>query len=282
LLCAVLLGLTLGRTDPASPDSFFRNLLAADAGHLTYAFLGGVVYNVANLLFVAALAIAGMAVAFPIAIGLALVIGSVLNYIITPKGNPLMLFGGVALVCAAIVVDALAYRQLSPDATVSKKGIILSLLSGFFMGLFYPLVAKGISGEHHLGPYSVAFVFALGALVLNIPGNYILMRHPVLGPPVKFADYLKGAGRFHFWGILGGMIWAVGSISNFVASYANMVGPAASYALGQGSSMVGTIWGVFVWKEFAGAGSSTKRLLALMFMFFIIGLICVALAPVVK
>jgi glucose uptake protein len=128
----------------------------------------------------------------------------------------------------------------------------------------------------------VAFVFALGALVLNIPGNYILMRHPVLGPPVKFADYLKGAGRFHFWGILGGMIWAVGSISNFVASYANMVGPAASYALGQGSSMVGTIWGVFVWKEFAGAGSSTKRLLALMFMFFIIGLICVALAPVVK
>ncbi len=282
LLCAVLLGLTLGRTDPASPDSFFRNLLAADAGHLTYAFLGGVVYNVANLLFVAALAIAGMAVAFPIAIGLALVIGSGLNYIITPKGNPLMLFGGVALVCAAIVVDALAYRQLSPDATVSKKGIILSLLSGFFMGLFYPLVAKGISGEHHLGPYSVAFVFALGALVLNIPCNYILMRHPVLGPPVKFADYLKGAGRFHFWGILGGMIWAVGSISNFVASYANMVGPAASYALGQGSSMVGTIWGVFVWKEFAGAGSSTKRLLALMFMFFIIGLICVALAPVVK
>lgn len=282
LLCAVLLGLTLGRTDPASPDSFFRNLLAADAGHLTYAFLGGVVYNVANLLFVAALAIAGMAVAFPIAIGLALVIGSGLNYIITPKGNPLMLFGGVALVCAAIVVDALAYRQLSPDATVSKKGIILSLLSGFFMGLFYPLVAKGISGEHHLGPYSVAFVFALGALVLNIPGNYILMRHPVLGPPVKFADYLKGAGRFHFWGILGGMIWAVGSISNFVASYANMVGPAASYALGQGSSMVGTIWGVFVWKEFAGAGSTTKRLLALMFAFFIIGLLCVALAPVVK
>jgi glucose uptake protein len=282
LLCAVLVGLTLGRTDPASPDSFFRNLFAADAAHLIYAFLGGVVFNVANLTVVGAIAIAGMAVAFPIGIGLALVIGSVLNYLITPKGNPLMLFGGVALVCVAIVLDALAYRQLAPDATVSKKGIVLSVVGGFFMGLFYPLVAKGISGENHLGPYAVAFVFALGAVAANIPGNYLLMRRPVLGPPVRFADYFAGAGRLHFWGILGGVFWAVGTISNFVASYAKMVGPAASYALGQGSSMVGTIWGVFVWKEFAGAGSSTKRLLALMFVFFLIGLFCVALAPVVK
>jgi len=282
LLCAVLIGLTLGRTDAASPDSFFRNLAAADAVHLTYAFLGGVVFNIANILIVGAIAIAGMAVAFPVGIGLALVIGSVLNYLITPKGNPLLLFGGVALVCVAIILDALAYRQLSPDTKVSKKGIVLSLLGGFGMGLFYPFVAKGISGANHLGPYTVAFVFALGILASNIPGNYIVMRHPVLGPPVSFADYFRGAGRLHFWGIMGGAFWAVGTISNFVASYAQMVGPASSYALGQGATMVGAIWGVFVWKEFAGAGASTRRLLALMFVFFIVGLFSVALAPVVK
>jgi glucose uptake protein len=249
---------------------------------MTYAFLGGIVYNIANILIVAAIAIAGMAVAFPVGIGMALVIGSVLNYLITPKGNPLLLFGGVALVCMAIVLDALAYRQLSPDTTASRKGIILSLLGGFCMGLFYPFVAKGISGVHHLGPYTVALVFGLGILASNLPANYIVMRHPVAGPPVGFADYFAGMGRLHFWGILGGAIWAVGTLSNFVASYAAMVGPATSYALGQGATMVGAIWGVFVWKEFAGAGARTKRLLAMMFAFFITGLVCVALAPVVK
>jgi glucose uptake protein len=282
LLCFMLVGLTLGRTDAASPDSFFRNLAAADATHLTYAFLGGIVYNIANILIVGAIAIAGMAVAFPVGIGMALVIGSVLNYLITPKGNPLLLFGGVALVCVAIVLDALAYRQLTPDAKASKKGIILSLLGGFGMGLFYPFVAKGISGENHLGPYTVACVFGLGILASNIPANYIVMRRPVAGPPVSLADYFGGAARLHFWGILGGAFWAVGTLSNFVASYAAMVGPATSYALGQGATMVGAIWGVFVWKEFAGAGKSTKRLLAMMFVFFIVGLVCVALAPVVK
>ena len=114
-----------------------------------------------------------MAVAFPVGIGLALVIGSVLNYIITPKGNPLLLFGGVALVCVAIVLDAMAYRQLSPDAKASTKGIVLSLLGGFGMGLFYPFVAKGTSGENHLGPYTVAFIFGLGILASNIPANYL-------------------------------------------------------------------------------------------------------------
>jgi len=282
LLCFILVGMTLGRTDAASPDSFFRNLAAADATHLTYAFLGGIVYNISNILIVGAIAIAGTAVAFPVGIGLALVIGSVLNYLITPKGNPLVLFGGVALVCAAIVLDALAYRKLTPDAKASKKGIILSLLGGFGMGLFYPFVAKGISGGNHLGPYTVACVFGLGILASNIPANYLVMRRPVAGPPVSLADYFGGAARLHFWGILGGAFWAVGTLSNFVASYAAMVGPATSYALGQGATMVGAIWGVFVWKEFAGAGKSTKRLLAMMFILFIIGLICVALAPVVK
>jgi glucose uptake protein len=61
-----------------------------------------------------------------------------------------------------------------------------------------------------------------------------------------------------------------------------MVGPAASYALGQGATMVSAIWGIFVWKEFARADRSAKRLLALMFAFFIAGLVCVALAPVIK
>ncbi|HEV2495624.1 MAG TPA: GRP family sugar transporter [Terriglobia bacterium] len=280
LLCSVIIGLTFGYTDASSPDSFFTNLRQASAGNLIYAFVGGAVFNLANLLLVAAIALAGLAVAFPIGIGLALVIGSILNYIITPKGNPLLLFGGIALVVAAIVVDALAYRKLQGGGQVTTKGIVLSLLCGVFMGLFYPFVAKTLTGERHLGPYTVAFVFALGVLVSNVPLNYAFMRKPVSGPPVAMSDYLAGRGNLHFWGVVGGLIWGVGTISNFVASYAKMVGPATSYALGQGATMVSAIWGVFVWHEFKGAGPEVKRLLALMFVLFILGLACVALAPV--
>jgi glucose uptake protein len=153
LLISLLMGFTLGRLDPASPGSFILNLTAADGRHLLLAFVGGIVFNIANLLLVAATAIAGLAVAFPIGIGLALVIESILNYIITPKGNPVLLFGGIALVCVAIVLDALAYRKISRDLRVSTKGIMLSLLCGVGMGLFYPFVAKALTGENHLGPY---------------------------------------------------------------------------------------------------------------------------------
>jgi len=282
LLVALLLGFTLGNTASASPDSFVQNLRAADSHHYLLAFLGGVVFNLGNILIVAAIAIAGMAVAFPVGVGLALVVGSVLNYLITPKGNPWMLFGGIALVCLAIALDAVAYRRQSKGQAVSVTGIVASVLGGVVMGLFYPFVAKAIKGENHFGPYTVAFVFVLGVLVSNFPLNYFLMRRPVSGPAVSVRDYFRGTGAWHFWGIVGGSVWGVGTISNFVASYAQMVGPAASYALGQGSTMVGTIWGVFVWKEFKGADRTTRWLLALMFASFIVGLGCVALAPVIK
>ncbi len=280
LLVSLLLGLTLGSTDPASPASFFKNLRAADARHLAYALAAGIVYNVANLLIVGAIAIAGMAVAFPVGIGIALIVGSVLNYILKPAANPLLLFGGVALVCVAIVLDALAYRRVTGDVRVSTKGIVLSVAGGVLMGLFYPVVVKATTGEGGLGPYTVAFVFAIGVALCNFPLNYLFMRRPVSGPPVEVRDYFGARGTWHLWGLLGGFIWGIGTISNFVASFARMVGPAASYALGQGATMVGAIWGVFVWKEFRGASQRAKLLLTMMFIFFIAGLVCVALAPV--
>ena len=280
LLVALLMGVSLGRTDVSSADSFMANLQAADGRHILLAFLGGVVFNVANILLVAAIAIAGLAVAFPVGIGLALVIGSVLNFIITPKGNPLLLFGGIFLVIVAIVLDAFAYRKLVRDLTVSTRGILLSLLAGLGMGLFYPFVAKATSGPNHLGPYTVGVVFAIGVLACTIPLNYFFMRKPISGPPVAMADYFRGSSLLHFWGILGGVIWGVGMISNFVASYAQMVGPAAAYALGQGATMVSALWGVFVWHEFADAPPVARRLVGLMFLFFIVGLGGIAIAPI--
>jgi glucose uptake protein len=281
LACALLFGVTLGTKSPAAPDSFFRNLCAASPRSLVEAFFGGVIFNLGNLLLVAAISVAGMAVAFPIGAGLALVIGAVINYIISPKGNPVLLFGGIALICIAIVLDAMAYRGLPGGAKASTKGVGLSLACGVAVGLFYPLVAEALTGPNHLGPYTVYFVFALGAAISNFPMNYGLMRRPVNGEPLRVKDYFKGHASLHAWGILGGAIWGIGTIANFVASYVPMIGPATSFSLGEGNTMISAIWGIFVWKEFHGAGNRVKGLLAIMFLFFVLGLSCIALAPVI-
>jgi glucose uptake protein len=281
LACALLFGLTLGSRNAASPDSFFRNLETASTRSLLEAFFGGVVFNVGNLLLVAAISVAGMAVAFPIGAGLALVMGAVINYVISPKGNPILLFGGIGLICIAIVLDAIAYRSLPGGAKATTKGIGLSLACGIAVGLFYPFVAKALTGPNHLGPYTVYFVFALGAVVSNFPMNYALMRRPVTGQPLRIKDYFKGHMSLHAWGILGGLIWGSGTIANFVASYVPMIGPATSFSLGEGNTMISAVWGIFVWKEFHGAGNRTKALLAIMFLLFVLGLTSIAVAPVI-
>jgi glucose uptake protein len=281
LACALVVGLTLGNSNPASPESLFRSLSHASAQSLLEAFFGGVIFNLGNLLLVAAISVAGMAVAFPIGAGLALVIGAVINYAISPKGNPLLLFGGIALICIAILFDALAYRGLSGGGKASKKGVGLSLACGVAVGLFYPFVAKALTGPRHLGPYTVYFVFALGAVTANFPMNYALMRRSVNGAPLRMKDYFQGHLSLHVWGILGGVIWGVGTIANFVASSVPMIGPATSFSLGEGNTMISAIWGIFVWKEFHGSGSRVKSLLATMFLFFVLGLTCIALAPLI-
>lgn len=281
LACALLFGLTLGSTNSGSPDSFFQNLNDASVRSLLEAFLGGVIFNLGNLLLVAAISVSGMAVAFPIGAGLALVIGAVINYIISPKGNPILLFGGIALICIAIVLDALAYRGLPGGTKATTKGVGLSLACGVAVGLFYPFVAKALTGSDHLGPYTVFFVFALGALVSNFPLNYALMRRPVSGPPLRMRDYFRGRRSLHAWGLLGGVIWGIGTIANFVASYVPMIGPATSFSLGEGNTMISAIWGIFVWREFHGADNRVKGFLTIMFLFFVLGLSCIALSPVI-
>ena len=282
LICALLFGLTLGRTHPASSESFFRNLACANFRSLGEAFIGGVIFNFGNLLLVAAISIAGMAVAFPIGSGLALVIGGALNYVITPSGNAVFLFGGIILICGAIFTDAMAYRALANGKKAGKKGIVLSIVCGIVLGLFYPFVAKAMTGTHHLGPYTVYFVFALGALASNFPFNYGFMRRPVTGPPLSIKQYFRGRAHQHGWGVLGGLIWGVGTICSYVIAYVPVVGPATSFSMSQGNTMISALWGVFVWKEFSGASGRARHLLALMFLLFVFGLVSIALAPVIR
>jgi glucose uptake protein len=282
LAASILFGLTLGRADPASPDSFFANLQSADTRSIIEAFAGGAIFSIGNILLVAAISVAGMAVAFPIGAGLALVLGSLLNYFVSPTGNPVLIFGGIALVCVAIGLDALAYRDLEGAGKSSAKGILLSIAGGIGAGLFYPFVAKSLTGAEHLVPYTGNFIFAMGALATAIPMSLLLMRKPVSGTPLSLRDYTAGNARVHAWGVAGGLLWGLGTIANFVASYVPMIGPATSFAMGEGNTMISALWGVFVWKEFKGASPRVKLLLGLMFLFFLLGLTAIALAPIVK
>jgi glucose uptake protein len=282
LLLALVLAFTAGSTGTEG-RSFLADLAQADGKSLMSAFMGGVIFNLANILLVAAIAIAGMAVAFPIGIGLALVLGVLTNYAATPLGNPFLLFSGVALVTVAIVLDAMAYRKLSgPGSIKGAKGIMVSLLAGFLMGFFYRFVAASMATdfmnpmEGKLTPYTASVVFAVGLLVSNFVWNSVFMYKPLAGEKVTYKDYfVKGDAKLHLIGILGGAIWSLGMTLNILA--AEQAGFAISYGLGQGATLIAALWGVFIWKEFKGAKGVTGLLTA-MFLFFVLGLTLIILA----
>jgi glucose uptake protein len=280
LLASLGWGLALG----GGAHIFFAALGAASGSHILWAIAGGAVFNAANLLLVAAIGVAGLAVAFPLGIGLALVIGVLLNYFLSPAGNPTLLFTGVGLVVLALVTDAVAYRRRETGPRgISSAGIGLSLLAGMLMGLFYPLVERSLQGAHALGPYSVVPYFAAGIALSSLPANYWLMRRPLpKQEKTSFAEYFAGRPLWHLWGLLGGGIWCTGAVLNFVSSRGVFVGPAIAYAIGQGATMISAVWGIFLWREFQGSPAAARRLIPLMFVLFLTGLGAIALAPVVR
>jgi len=282
LLLTLILAHTLG-----AHGSVGRSTVA-DLHQVSYAsagsaLLGGVIFNLANILLVAAIDIAGMSVAFPVGIGIALVQGVVLNYRANPVGNAMLLFGGVALVVVAIILDAIAYRRIPGTAAgVSTKGLLLSVVSGLLMGTFYRFVAAAMYPDFahpepgKMGPYAAVLVFAVGIFLSNFIINTIVMKKPFVGTPVSYADYFRGSLGTHLIGVLGGMIWGVGMSFNVIAS--GRAGFAISYGLGQGATMVAAFWGVFIWKEFRAAPAGTNRLIAAMFGCFVAGLALIILA----
>jgi len=277
LLLSLILAFTMGSLGSGGRD-FISDLSQAGSSALLSAFIGGVVFNIANILLVAAIDIAGMAVAFPVGIGIALAQGVFINYIKKPEGDPVILFLGVALVIVAIIIDALAYKRLPSDGQKSvAKGLILSIIAGIAMGFFYRFVADSMITNYQspdaglMTPYTAVVIFAVGLFISNFILNSIIMIKPFVGKPVPFGDYFsKGNPRLHLIGILGGLIWGLGMSFNIIAS--GVAGPAISYGLGQGATMIAAFWGVFIWKEFKNAPKGTNVLLAFMFLFFLVGL----------
>lgn len=275
LLFSFLFAMSLGSTGEEG-RAFLADLEQADAVYLKSAFTGGVIFNAANILLSAAIAIAGMSVAFPVGIGLALVIGVMVNYMDTPVGNPVMLFSGVACIVLAIVLNALAFKKQSAGRQTSYKGLILSIVSGCLMGLFYKYVANSMAPDFRfpeagkLTPYTALFIFSAGIFVSNFLFNSLFMRFPVSGEAVSPTAYFRGGLNNHLVGIIGGCIWSLGMSFSILAS--EKAGPAISYGLGQGATVVAAIWGIYIWKEFKDASGFVNKLLQAMLLLYVFGL----------
>lgn len=283
LLFAVFAAFTVGSFG-SSGRTFLEDLKTADGTSILFAMVGGAIWNLGNLLLVAAIAVAGLAVGFPIGGGIAWIVGIMFNYILVMldpnkkfEGSNLFLFTGVAVIIAAIILSMFAYRRLASE---QKKppltGILLSVSAGLLIAFFYGLVVKSLDnafvagGTGTLTPYTAVFFFSIGIFVSTFLFNPIFMAKPVSGEPVKMKAYWKGSFKTHIPGVLGGFIWMLGMVVSFMAVGA--ANPAIAYALSNAAPVVAILWGLFVWKEFKGAPKGTNTLLLIMFICYLIGL----------
>ncbi|MGE8290629.1 MAG: GRP family sugar transporter [Sphingobacterium sp.] len=277
-LLSLIFAFTLGSQGELGRP-FVADLKQAEFQHIFNALLGGIIFNAANILLSSAIALAGMAVAFPVGIGTALILGVLINYIAATKGNPTLLFIGVICIAIAIIINAIAYKKVTKTQNNrSSKGLLLSLLAGLLMSLFYRFIASAMDLDNFeapasgkMTPYTAVFIFSTGILLSNFILNTLLMKKPLNGPPLSYKEYFNGNFSVHTVGLLGGIIWGIGNSLNLIA--AGKAGPAISYGLGQGATLVAALWGVFIWREFKGASKQVVLLLTFMFILFIIGLL---------
>ena len=279
LLFSIFLGLTLGSTGDAG-RSFIADLKQVTPGNYMSALVGGAVFNLGNILLSAAVSLAGMTVAFPLGVGIALVLGVIVNYVGAPKGDPAVLFLGVALVVVAIILNAVASGKVQRSAANSNsntKGVWIAIVAGVLMSFFYRFVAAAMDLSNFESPtpgmatpYSAFFIFAVGIFLSNIVFNTIVMRRPFEGRPVTYKAYFRGSLSTHLVGVFGGVVWGLGTALSYSA--AGKAGAAISYALGQGAPLIAALWGIFVWKEFKDSPRAVNWLLTLMFIFFLSGL----------
>jgi len=283
VIFSLILAFTLGSTG-AEGQSFLENLKQVSAENIGWIIVGGIIFNASNILLSASISIAGMSVAFPLGVGIALVLGVINNYRVAlaqgaETGNVALLASGVALVVVAIVCNGIASGRKGGETSKEhqKKGIVLALVAGVLMSFFSSFVMRAMDLTNFASPapgtatpYTAIVLFTLGVLLSNFVFNTLVMKKPFVGEPVNYSQYFKGNTKTHLVGMLGGAIWCLGTALSYIS--AGKAGAAVSYALGQGAPMIAAIWGVFVWKEFKDSSKHVYGLLALMFCFFVAGL----------
>lgn len=277
LLTAIVLGLTLGSAGEPGEPGFLQAVAGAGTREIGFAVVGGFIWNLGNILLLNAIMIAGLAVAFPIAAIPALVLGIGASYWLQPVGNPWFLLASAVLLLAAAQATAAAYRRLGGGPEVrGTRGIAIALISGLLIGFFPPFVTAAITGPAPLDAYTVSAFFVAGAAVATAIAMPLLVKRPLIGEGARMGGYLEGTTGQHVLGLLAGAIWCIGTVFNFISG--GMVGLAISVGIGSGAPMVGALWGIFAWREFAGGSVAARGCIAAALVLYAVGVTVMSLA----
>jgi glucose uptake protein len=298
-ICAAATAFTLGSMNPQDL-TFQDNFLIASVHRMVYAVGAGVLLNLANLCFLAGISVSGMAVAFPISVGLAVVVNGVWNYIPIGQANPVFVFGGALCLVVAVVLSSLAHISHSdalksaPAARVDPRapgatrpapaatGLILASLSGILLGLVFPVLDNVRAGENAVSPYGAALLMAGGIVFSTFLLVPFLLNFPIQGSPVEFRAYFKGSKKQHFWGIFGGLVWMGGTVCYLVVRSTPTLtasNAAVNFGVAFAAGLLGALWGLLGWREFRGSSYKVKMLLLSVLVLYAVGLGMMALAP---
>jgi glucose uptake protein len=237
-----------------------------------------------------------MSVAFPLTLGVALVIGVVWDYANATQANTPLTFIAFALLVAAVVVTGLAYVRLlrvqrdasqtalTPDPRTKSKrtksagatlAIVLSVVGGIALSTFPKILGEATGGDNALAPYSAAVLLSIAALVSSPFFVLFFTTFPVVSTAGMPSGYLAGSARQHLMGVAGGIVWGAGMLTSLIAAVAPRDAQPSvliQYMLSNGALVVAAAWGLLAWQEFRGGGDRLRILAAGMMVLFLAGL----------
>lgn len=294
-LAALLIGFTFG-SQGWDGFSMIDDLRLAGRRQEAYALGAGMAFNLGNMLIVGALSIAGVTVSYLIGLNLMLTTGMVITYFTSPSGNGTLLAVGAVLALASAGMLAVSSRLHSlarlvvlmregktktTRKVVSIKGLLLAIFGGIVAAAYYPLVNMAREGENGLGPYALGLFFAIGVVFSTALYNLFFLNLPVQGEPLELSAYFKGKAKSHWLGLLGGALWYCGLISTLILARAegkNILPTFSIRLIMLGAVAVGTLIGLFRWKEFEGATGNVKTYLTVALALFAFGMLGLSLS----
>jgi glucose uptake protein len=266
VLLSLIAALTVGNTAADLP--FSDRVLLSSKTAQALVFSAGFIFGLANLLLLGAVSLLGIAGAFPISIGLGVIVYALLNF---RSYHSFAAATGLALLGVGVFLDARACRlqdlamppakkavtqAAGAKGARSLKGLIVALIGGVLFGVFYSLAEGGLYGDLGLGPYAGLLYFCLGILVSTLVFSVVFFNIALEGGSLTLRSYLAGQLRQHLLGIVGGAIWAAGALTAFLAKIrVPEAGRLQAFvgALPLASALLAALWGILIWREFASA-----------------------------